>query len=617
VPLFDALLAQFKAKYWDASNILRLAAIHNGHPCARGRKRRAAQGRGRDCGMCGIAVVIGGRAGVPDGVLTRMTSVAARRGPEGIRTWCTRDVQLAHCALSFVARGNNVQPRVRDDGTWLVWNGEIYNWKKLSESHRLGAQNDTDTLLLGLLAQGAQFLRELDGQFAFVAQLADSIIVGRDKWGICPLTFGRANEGFLAIGSTTEVVQAAGIRDIKAVPAGTVGVVRGSELALSTWYRLQARAPAALDADDVRRFAEQRVHSRIPDRADELFTTMGGIDSQFVTAAVARHTHGNFGGAVTVVPHGMALGDLGDYPYVRATLDLLEREGIRVAHHVAVLTPEFAAQNLDRLLRLLGPDMFQLICAFGEDLVAQTVQQAGGRTIMTAGGPDEAGRSYDRWTFVHRGLDQELAWRRLAEQFSSSEGVRAGLVFGERGIENRVPLADLIELATQLPANEKQQIQHAGDGRHVSSLRMESKIFWRRALRELLPHACIAAPKQPIHGSIRALDVLHGLACADAAYRQERSGFVHQAFWLGWNGIVYAVDMRCVEPSERIAECQLYALYRWSKLEPELFEQGGAHRYGAYVNHVPRSQDEPRLRVHKPLCYDWQIGPEVPLRPVL
>jgi Asparagine synthase len=234
---------------------------------------------------------------------------------------------------------------------------------------------------------------------------------------------------------------------------------------------------------------------------------------------------------------------------------------------------------------------------------------------MTAGGPDEAGRSYDRWTFLHRGLDEELAWRRLAEQFASSEGVRAGLVFGEHGLENRVPLADLIELAACMSPEQKQLVYDDGDGLTVASLRMDSKIFWRQALADLLPERCIHARKEPIHGSTGAMSALYEVLSHDLEFARRRSEFALHAWYLGWNGIVFG-DLRDLDPNEALTECQLYALYRWSLLAPELFRCGGPHRYGPYVDFVPRCEAEPTLRVHKPLCFDWQLGRDVPLRAI-
>jgi asparagine synthetase B (glutamine-hydrolysing) len=558
-----------------------------------------------------------------------MLRVAARRGPEGSRVHATDAGFMAHAALAFVDELHNQQPLLSAAGSSLVFNGEIFNWRELNQTYGLGARNDTQVLLFGLQAHGSAFLSELDGQFAFIAQLSGAAgavqtLIGRDKWGVCPLCFGYTPEGWLAIGSTSEVVEAAGVRDVKTVPAGTLGVAHGTELRFECWYRLPATARAAqrsVDPLEVRSFALQRVHSRMPDRPRDLFTTLGGIDSQFVTASVARRLHGEFGGAVTVVPWSASATPSeaeagGDYPFAKATLELLAAEGIRVAHHVAELTPAVVEHNLDRLLKLLGPDLFHVLCGLAEDLVADTVRRLGGRTILTAGGPDEAGRSYERWTFLHRGLDEELAWRRLAEQFASSEGVRAGLVFGEHGIENRVPLADLIEFATQMTAEQKQQVYDEGDGLTVASMRMHSKIVWRQALSGLLPERCLAARKEPIQASTGAMAALYEVLSRDLEFARSRSEFALHAWYLGWNGIVFG-DLRNLDPAAVLTECQLYALYRWSRLAPELFACGGVHRYGPYVDYLPRCEDEPTLRQHKPLCFDWQLGRDVPLRAIL
>ncbi|MEY4579995.1 MAG: putative asparagine synthase b protein [Pseudomonadota bacterium] len=586
--------------------------------------------------MCGIAALLGSSAEreAESALLQRMLRVATRRGPEGTGVHAFANGVIAHTALHFVDNLFNHQPLVHDDGSSLVFNGEIYNWRTLNVRYALGARNDTQLLLRGLCARGSAFLSELDGQFAFVAHVAcdgqaTRAIVGRDRWGICPLVFGHTPQGWLAIGSTCEAVQAAFVQHVKVVPAGTLGCVAGTQLSFQAWYRLprtQLGSQPRLDRLSVQRFAVERVHSRIPEVPRQLFTTMGGIDSQFVTATVARDLGLRFGGAVTVVPwtppslpaHAVRSAQSepeSDLPYVNATLHQLASEDAHVRHHVVVLTPAVVEASLDRLLKLLGPDLFHILCGLAEDLVAVTVRRLGGRTIMTAGGPDEAGRSYDRWTVLHRGLDEELAWHRLAEQFASSEGVRAGLIFGEHGLENRVPLADLIEFATQISSQEKQRVYEVGDGLTVAALRLDSKIFWRSALVGLLPSYCLAARKQPIHGSTGAMRALFAVLACDQEFLQQRAAFVVRAWHLGWNGIVFG-DLLNLDPTEALTECQLYALYRWSKLEPELFDAGAESRYGRFIEFLPRSVDEPCERVAKPLCYDWQLGPDVPLRKV-
>ena len=178
---------------------------------------------------------------------------------------------------------------------------------------------------------------------------------------------------------------------------------------------------------------------------------------------------------------------------------------------------------------------------------------------MTAGGPDEAGRRYDRWTLLHLGLDEELAWQRLAEQFGSSEGARAGLVFGERGLENRVPLADLIDLAATLAPEHKQRVLDAGDGTRLATLQRETKLFWRRALTGFLPASSLVAPKQPIHGSTGALRLVHTLLMRDPLFEAEREAFAHDAWTRGWNGIVFG-DLCRLHRHNLMTECHLDTL---------------------------------------------------------
>jgi hypothetical protein len=131
----------------------------------------------------------------------------------------------------------------------------------------------------------------------------------------------------------------------------------------------------------------------------------------------------------------------------------------------------------------------------------------------------------------------------------------------------------------------------------------------------VLPDACLDARKEPIHGSIGAMPVVAALARRDLFFQKYRTDFAHYAFWLAWNGIVFG-DLRSLDPSDDLTECQLYTLYRWSLVEPRRFSRGGEHRYGRYTGYIPRSEDQPLERIHKPLCYDWQLGREVPIRPI-
>lgn len=79
------------------------------------------------------------------------------------------------------------------DRYYLVFNGEIYNWRAIDEKHQFQnlSQSDTETLFCYLIAVSEKKAEwgELDGIFAFVFldTQKNILLTGRDKWGIKPL----------------------------------------------------------------------------------------------------------------------------------------------------------------------------------------------------------------------------------------------------------------------------------------------------------------------------------------------------------------------------------------------------------------------------------------------
>src|SRR5690348_10789132 len=93
--------------------------------------------------MCGFAGIVSWseRHRVEPGVLGRMSACIAHRGPDGEGVWINREqagspagaqVGLVHRRLAIIdldPRAN--QPFTDGRGRWLVFNGEIYNYREL------------------------------------------------------------------------------------------------------------------------------------------------------------------------------------------------------------------------------------------------------------------------------------------------------------------------------------------------------------------------------------------------------------------------------------------------------------------------------------------------------
>ena len=145
--------------------------------------------------MCGIAGVAGPKATI---TLTRaMTDAIAHRGPDGDGHYVGANVCLGHRRLAIIDLVTGDQPMTNEDQTlWVVFNGEIYNFKDLRQEleeygHRFKTTSDTEVLLHGYEQWGAGLFPRLDGIFAFALWdvVKDRLTLVRDYFGIKPLHY--------------------------------------------------------------------------------------------------------------------------------------------------------------------------------------------------------------------------------------------------------------------------------------------------------------------------------------------------------------------------------------------------------------------------------------------
>ncbi|HEV8120344.1 MAG TPA: asparagine synthetase B, partial [Candidatus Polarisedimenticolia bacterium] len=122
--------------------------------------------------MCGIAGFLGSG---PDAErserLARMTLAIAHRGPDDFGHWVGPGLALGMRRLSIIDLAGGHQPMWREDGIGIVFNGEIYNFKRLrDELERDGyvfkTRSDTEVILHLYHRDGLEGVRRLEGMFA-------------------------------------------------------------------------------------------------------------------------------------------------------------------------------------------------------------------------------------------------------------------------------------------------------------------------------------------------------------------------------------------------------------------------------------------------------------------
>jgi asparagine synthase (glutamine-hydrolysing) len=148
--------------------------------------------------VCGFLVQVGGQSDKMK--FTSAFDSLSHRGPDFTSkanftmTFSVGHHRLAICDLSDHAN----QPFESHNSDWkVVFNGQIYNYKQLKYQFGLKPKTDSDTeiLLLLYLLLGKKFVKELNGDFAFVIynEKTGVFFAARDRLGVKPLFYKQVN----------------------------------------------------------------------------------------------------------------------------------------------------------------------------------------------------------------------------------------------------------------------------------------------------------------------------------------------------------------------------------------------------------------------------------------
>jgi asparagine synthase (glutamine-hydrolysing) len=138
-------------------------------------------------------------------LLVRMGQVLTHRGPDGGGTHLAGPLGIGMRRLSIIDLAGGDQPMPNEDRTiWVVFNGEIYNYRELTadlraRGHRFSTASDTEVLLHLYEEHGERCVEPLRGMFAFAIWDAPrrSLLLARDRLGIKPLYYAATPEGLL------------------------------------------------------------------------------------------------------------------------------------------------------------------------------------------------------------------------------------------------------------------------------------------------------------------------------------------------------------------------------------------------------------------------------------
>lgn len=171
--------------------------------------------------MCGIAGAFDLKAQrlFSHQVLDTMGRAIAHRGPDQHGSFLEPGLALHSRRLSIVDLAHGQQPIFNEDrSVVVVFNGEIFNHLELraeleAKGHRFETSTDTEVLVHLWEEKGRDFVSCLEGQFAFALydKRSQTLLLGRDPFGICPLFVHETEDGWLLFASEIKGLLASGV----------------------------------------------------------------------------------------------------------------------------------------------------------------------------------------------------------------------------------------------------------------------------------------------------------------------------------------------------------------------------------------------------------------------
>jgi asparagine synthase (glutamine-hydrolysing) len=130
----------------------------------------------------------------------------SKRGPDSEGQWNDSETFLGFRRLSVIdLNSRSDQPMESACGKFIiVFNGEIYNFKKIKEdlikkNIKFFNTSDTEVLLNLFILEGEKMLIKLRGMFSFIIynKKTKAAFIARDQYGIKPLYYGKTDKGLI------------------------------------------------------------------------------------------------------------------------------------------------------------------------------------------------------------------------------------------------------------------------------------------------------------------------------------------------------------------------------------------------------------------------------------
>jgi len=274
--------------------------------------------------MCGIAGIVAPITPEHTESLNRMVDRLAHRGPDGSGVHCFGECALGHRRLSIVDLRSGQQPMFAPAAPIAItFNGEIYGYKALRAAlpnYPFRTTSDTEVILALYERDGAPFVRQLPGQFAFAIwdEARHELICARDRFGEKPFYYAFGRGGELVFASEIKALLVSGLIDpvlnheaiahylkylyvhpyqtiyqnVYTLPPAHMLCYRDKQLSIERYWQLPAvdqQIEMAVATEQFKHLFDQAVAKQLIADVPVGAFLSGGLDSTSVVGAASHH----------------------------------------------------------------------------------------------------------------------------------------------------------------------------------------------------------------------------------------------------------------------------------------------------------------------------------------
>jgi len=377
------------------------------------------------CGIYGF-VAAAGDLGPPERVgatLGAMDRSIIHRGPDDNGQYFDDRCAMGMRRLSIIDLGGGKQPIANEDRRyWIVFNGEIYNYRSLRErlltrGHRFTTTSDTEVIIHLFEERGAAVVDALAGMFGFAVwdRQRHELVLARDRLGIKPMYYAPTPRGlvfgselksllchpdvrravspealshYLSFGTTPGDQSI--LEGVRKLPPGHILRYRGGDLSVTRYWDLAAAAGEERVVDEREAVAEVRAHLRraveshlVADVPVGAFLS-GGIDSASVVGTMAE-----LGARPKTFSIGFEEAEFNELDYARAIAQKFGTD-----HYELIVRPD-AWELTEKLVWFLD-EPFADVSAIPTFLVSKLAAEQV-KVVLSGDGGDEVFAGYERY----------------------------------------------------------------------------------------------------------------------------------------------------------------------------------------------------------------------------